>query len=155
MVAKVLPFLPDDHIARNLAVCGLIGDGAGTEFLAWRENSDLPDPRDVIADPTSMNWNDRPDRVFAVTTSVIAYFSAAYPDDKKAKADLWTKTWKTIGYAGEHGPPDILALAAKQLLGLRERSWGFPAEAKVFLQVLRDAGLTREAFFQKAKQTQL
>jgi len=155
MVARVLPYLPDDHTARNLSVCGLIGDGAGTEFLAWRENSDLPDPRDVIADPAIMNWNDRPDRIFSVTTSLIAYFAAANPGDRKGKADLWAKTWRAIGYAGEHGPPDILALAAKQLLGLRDKSWAFPPEAKVFLEVLRDAGLTREAFFQKAKKTRV
>jgi hypothetical protein len=99
-----------------------------------------------------MNWNDRPDRIFAVATSLIAYFSAAHIDDKKAKADLWLRIWKAVGYAAENGPPDILALAAKQLLSLRDKSWVFPAEAKVFLEVLRDAGLTREAFYQNAKQ---
>ena len=152
MVARVLPYLPDDNAARNLAVCGLIGDGPGTEFLVWRENCDLPDPREVIADPSIMNWNDRPDRIFAVATSLIAYFSAAHIDDRKAKADLWLRIWKAVGYAAENGPPDILALAAKQLLSLRDKSWVFPAEAKVFLEVLRDAGLTREVYYQNAKQ---
>ena len=40
------------------SAAGLVGEGAGAEFLLWLSTSDLPDPESVIADPSVMDWKD-------------------------------------------------------------------------------------------------
>ena len=51
-MARVLAHLRrDDTAAIAAAALGLLGDGAGSEFLEWRASMDLPAVADVIADP--------------------------------------------------------------------------------------------------------
>lgn len=144
MVATILPYL-DTVRTRFIAVTGLVGEGAGIEFLSWMENNDLPDPLGVLNNPSSVDWNGRPDRVFAITASLISYFSSRKQNDKEDRKELWEQTWDTLEFAAKNGPADIIALSAKQLIELRDPSWGFPSQAKIFLSVLRDAGLTRSS----------
>lgn len=50
---------------------GAVGDAAGGEFLNWLADMQLPDPEEILRDPTS--WNppeDRPDVVWAVANSI-------------------------------------------------------------------------------------
>jgi hypothetical protein len=52
-------------------VKGAVGDAAGGEFLNWLSDLHLPDPEDILRDPTS--WNppdDRPDVLWAVANSI-------------------------------------------------------------------------------------
>jgi hypothetical protein len=141
MVAVITPFLPDDDAARANAVCGLVGEGAGVEYLAWRANSDLPDPVAVLADPSAMDWTDRPDRIYAVVSSIVAYFSG-FPTDRAAeKAALWGKVWDCLAYAAGHGPADVVATGARAMFMLRPAGAPMPVQAKAFLDVLRGAGL--------------
>lgn len=54
-----------------LLVRGSVGDSAGGEFLNWLDDMQLPDPEDILRDPTS--WNppeDRPDVLWAVANSI-------------------------------------------------------------------------------------
>ena len=52
-MARVLAYLRRDDTAAIAAVAlGLVGDGAGSEFLEWRASMDLPAVADVIADPS-------------------------------------------------------------------------------------------------------
>ncbi|EUA09613.1 hypothetical protein I553_3697 [Mycobacterium xenopi 4042] len=46
----------DDVAATQAAVFGLVGEGAGAEFLSWVATADLPDPDAVIADPARVDW---------------------------------------------------------------------------------------------------
>ena len=75
MLAAVLPHLrEDDNAAINTAVFGLIGEGAGVEFLEWRRSADLPDPVAVVENPDSaFDWQSRPDLVWAVLSGVTAW----------------------------------------------------------------------------------
>jgi hypothetical protein len=77
---------PGDESATMLVVTGCVGEGAANEFMAWLVSSDLYDPEAVIADPSIVNWSERPDRVFALTMGVVAI--AKMRGDKK--------TWESV-----------------------------------------------------------
>jgi len=143
MVSKIVPYMNDKY-SLYLAVSGLVGEGAAVEFLSWAENNDLPSPETIINEPSSVDWNDRHDRVFAMANSLVTYF-ADIPDHNDAAFEVWEDIWNALAYAAENGPADIVALSAKKLIELKQPSWGFPQQAKVFLSVLRDAGLIRQA----------
>ncbi len=52
MLARALAHVRDeDHAATQAVVFGLVGEGAGMEYLTWRRDADLPDPEAVVEDP--------------------------------------------------------------------------------------------------------
>ena len=62
-IARVLAYLRrDDTAAIATVALGLVGDGAGSEFLEWRASMDLPAVADVIADPSIVDVGHRPPR---------------------------------------------------------------------------------------------
>ena len=115
-------------------VRGAVGEGAGTEFLAWRESLDLPDPEQVLDDPMSFVLPDRGDRAYAALTS-IASAVASDPTPER-----WAAGWKVMARAGE-AAPDVAAMAARILARCRPEGTAAPAEASAFVPLLRDAGL--------------
>ncbi len=63
IAASTLSSAPDAVLA-SLAV-GAVGGGAATEFLAWREELELPDAEEVLRDPGSFRLPERGDRAYA------------------------------------------------------------------------------------------
>ncbi|WP_298462014.1 AAA family ATPase [uncultured Cellulomonas sp.] len=137
MTADVLAMLdPDDTPATLLAASGLVGEGAAVEFIAWRQDNDLPDPADVLADPTTVAWADlEPSRAWAILTAVTAHATA---DRTKTG---WAAAWKPLAVAATAGLQDVAAANARALLRSRPKDTYPPASAKAFLAVLADAGL--------------
>lgn len=137
MTADVLAFLdPGDTPANLLAATGLVGEGAATEFIAWRSLNDLPDPADVLADPESVPWDTlEPSRAWATLTAVTAYATA---DGTKAG---WTAAWAPLAVAATAGLQDVAAANARALLKSRPTGTRPPASARAFLAILTDAGL--------------
>lgn len=137
MTADVLALLdPTDHGSRLLAACGLVGEGAATEYLAWARIGDLPDPADVIADPSIVDWPSLdPSRAFAVLTAVVAHATA------RNTIDAWRAAWAPLAVAAEAGLADLGAFAARALLGARPANAKPPVSARTFATVLADAGL--------------
>lgn len=115
-------------------VRGCLGDGAGVEFLSWVEEMDLPDPEAVLADPDDFTLPTRGDRVYAVLSAVVAAVAA---DPTPAR---WAAGWRVLGRAGE-GTPDVAAMSARVLVRCRPDGAPLPPEIKLFLPVLRQAGL--------------
>lgn len=137
MTADVLAFLdPGDTPANLLAASGLVGEGAATEFIAWRSLNDLPDPADVLADPESVPWDTlEPSRAWATLTAVTAYATA---DGTKTG---WTAAWAPLAVAANAGLQDVAAANARALLKSRPTGTRPPASARAFLAILTDAGL--------------
>lgn len=137
MTADVLAFLdPGDTPANLLAATGLVGEGAATEFIAWRSLNDLPDPADVLADPESVPWDTlEPSRAWATLTAVTAYATA---DGTKTG---WTAAWAPLAVAATAGLQDVAAANARALLKSRPTGTRPPASARAFLAILTDAGL--------------
>jgi hypothetical protein len=131
--ATILPYLPDEAVLT--AVAGLVGEGAALTFLTWRKNADLPDPTKVLDDPTCFDWTAKADRVHAVLTGVCAVVAV---DGSKA---AWAKGWAVLAACVGANAADNAAEAARTLTRCRPDKALFPASAKVFLPVLKRAGL--------------
>lgn len=127
----------DDNAARQAMTFGLVGEGAGVEFLDWCDKSDLPDPADVIADPSIVDWNDRPDRVWAILSGVVSLAAS------RGSQAAWVEAWKPLLAAAEAGAPDVAAAAARPLGRCRPTNARVPAAVRThFAPVLAAAGLS-------------
>jgi hypothetical protein len=127
--------------ARSALVRGAVGDGAGTEFLAWLTEMDLPDPEEVLADPAKFQLPERADRAYAALASVAAAVAA------RPTPERWFAGWRVLGQCADGGPnghaaPDVAAVAARVLARCRpDGVTTMPPEIALFAPLLRDAGL--------------
>jgi hypothetical protein len=136
-MARVLAHLRrDDTAAIAAVVLGLVGDGAGAEFMEWRASMDLPAVVDVIADPSIVAWDTaRPDQVWAVLSGVVAWASG------KGTKDAWMTAWGPLVAAATHGAPDVAGAAARALSVAMPPGAKPPASARKFKDVMIAAGL--------------
>jgi hypothetical protein len=120
--------------ARSALVRGAVGDGAGTEILAWLTEMDLPDPEEVLADPDKFQLPERGDRAYAALASIAAAVAA------RPTAERWVAGWRVLGACGQ-AAPDVAAVAARVLARCRPDGAATPPEIVMFAPLLRDAGL--------------
>lgn len=114
-----------DEDAALLVLKGCVGEAAATEFIAWQATSDLADPDQVMDAPSSIDWQgERPDRLFALTSSVGAL--ATVRDTKKA----WKQAVKVMVACAEGGKPDVALPQARTLLNNRPDGQAVPSEAR-------------------------
>lgn len=140
MLATVLPYLrEDDTAAIHAAVFGLIGEGTGIGFLEWMRTADLPDPVAVIDDPSSFDWQSRPDQVWAVLSGVTAWAAS------RGTVEAWRSAWGPLVAAAEAGAPDVAGAAARTLAKARPAKAAVPAMARRFAPMLVAAGLAADA----------
>lgn len=126
----------DDHATAQAVTTGLVGEGAGIEFLTWRRDADLPDPAAVVADPSIVAWSDRPDRVWAVLSGVVGWAVA------RGTVEAWRSAWGPLLAAVENGAPDVAAQAARGLGLARPAKAAVPAAVRThFAPILAAAGL--------------
>jgi len=140
MVADVLAHLrADDLAAIETAVFGLVGEGAGIEFLTWLENADLPDPAAVTANPAIVDWGrERQDRVWAILQGVVTLAA------QRGTVEAFRNAWKPLGAAADAGVADMAAAAARTLATFRPASVRIPVEMRKFEPMLKAAGLLGE-----------
>lgn len=140
MLADVLAQLrADDLAAIETAVTGLVGEGAGIEFLSWLQHADLPDPESVTADPSIVEWaKERQDRVWAILQGVVTLAA------ERGTTDAFRAAWKPLGAAADAGVADMAAAAARTLATFRPVNVRIPAEMRKFEPMLRSAGLLGE-----------
>jgi hypothetical protein len=140
MTADSLAHVRDDDTAAGQAIIfGLVGEGAGIEYLTWRKTAGLPDPEQVIADPAIVDWSARPDIVWAVLSGVVAWAAS------RRTVDAWRDAWGPLVYAAEHGAEDVAAAAARTLGRSRPARAAIPAAVRRFRPILVAAGLDTEA----------
>lgn len=140
MLVRALTHLrDDDHAAVQATTFGLVGEGAGVEFLTWRAEADLPDPAAVVADPSIVAWDGRPDRVWAVLSGVVGWATS------QGTQDSWRSAWGPLLAAAKAGAPDVAAAAARTLGQVRPANAKVPAAVrKEFMPVLVAAGLAQD-----------
>lgn len=136
-LARVLGHLRrDDEAAIAVAALGLVGDGAGSEFVSWRANMDLPAIADVIEDPTIVDWSAaRPDQVWAVLSGVVSWAAA------KGTKESWGTAWGPVMAAATAGAPDVAGAAARALAVSMPPGARPPASARRFADLMLAAGL--------------
>lgn len=125
-----------DDLVVSMLVRGCVGPGAGVEYLTWLQESDLPDPEVVLADPDGFVLPERGDRAYAALTSVAAAV-AADPTPER-----WAAGWRAFGRASA-AVPDVAAAAARTLARCRPAGAPLPPELGAFTPLLRDAGLLK------------
>ena len=80
------------------AAQGLVGIGAATELLVWLKNADLPDPADLIANPSGFDWSSlNADRAWAALTGVVAFATTS------GTIKDWKSGWGPLAEAADHG----------------------------------------------------
>ncbi len=127
------PALPPPEVEAAL-VEGSVGEGAGSEFLVWLVEADLPDPEAVLADPASFVLPGRPDRALAALSAVTAAVIA------RPTVDRWLRGWQVLGQAATVAA-DVAAVAARDLAESRPPGAPVPREVAAFAPLLRAAGL--------------
>ncbi len=125
--------------AEMLLVTGCVGEGVGTEFLAWRRQLDLRDPEELLRDPEGCRLPlDRGDRAYVILSGV-AHAATSKPDEKR-----WHAGWKVLARAAKAGVSDVAASAARTLArNMPSGVHASPPEAAAFAPVLRAAGLLK------------
>ena len=138
--ANMLPFISDDdHEALLIAAQGCVGEGAGTAFAVWLQSADLPNPREILNDPSLYDWSDtRMDRTFVLLANVV---TVAVADGSK---ESWTKAWKALSACAAAGRADVATASALRLMRATKSGWVPPKEIQVFGAILKKAGLLGE-----------
>lgn len=123
---------------RRLAVSGAIGDATGHEYLAWKQNLDLPDPdrlldRDEDIEFTAM----RADRVYVVLQSIVAAL------DQHSSSERWMSAMDLCCLAAHQVGLDPAIPAVRALVAPERRPSGtaVPPGISVFAPALQHAGL--------------
>ena len=92
---------------------GTIGDAACGEFLVWVDELDLPDPEQVLADPSTWEVPNRSDKVFAVGASVMAAI----------EQDMTNARWLALGGVMERmvdcGKDDTAVALGRKWMAIR------------------------------------
>lgn len=124
-----------DKAVRSGLVAGLVGHGAAIEFLRFADTTDLPDPEDLLEDPSLLDAEARSDLLLAALAGVAIAVTVNCSEPR------WHAAWDVLGHACAAGRADVAAVAALGLLELRHDSWSAPAAAAAFAPVLRAAEL--------------
>jgi len=127
--------------AVRLLVAGSIGAAAAHEFLVWVDAQQLPDPEDLLADPTGAVFAGmRTDRVFVVLQAVL---SAVVADPMPHR---WTAAVEVCAAAAAEVGVDPAVPVVRALVrpGLRPVGAALPRSILTFRAPLALAGLLDE-----------
>mgnify|MGYP001192695512 CR=1 FL=1 len=116
-------------------VAGMVGTGPAIELLRFVHTADLPDPEELLADPSSVRADVRSDILLASLGGVVGAVAM------QSSAERWEAAWEVLAVVCDAGRADIATLAAEDLLELREPGWSPPAAALAFVEILREAAL--------------
>jgi len=120
---------------RALLVEGMVGSGPAIEFLRYADEVDLPDPEAVLADPSSLRLDPRADLLLACLAAITTAVAT------ECTRERWDAAWEVLADVCDRGRADIAALAATELLDLRDADWPAPRSVATFLPILREAAL--------------
>ena len=128
--------------AIRLLVSGSIGAAAAHEFLVWVDSQQLPDPEDLLADPSRAVFAGmRSDRVFVVLQAVL---SAVVADPT---AERWSAAVEVCAAAADEVGVDPAVPVVRALVrpGLRPPGAALPRGILTFRAPLALAGLLDES----------
>jgi AAA domain (dynein-related subfamily) len=139
MAARLLAFCDAAAIEEPvpaLLLAGTVGPAVAAEFLAWRDDLQLPDAESVLRDPTSFVLPARGDRAYAALAMLTAAVIA------NNTVERWEAAWEAIAYGAPEGRMDIAVSAIRSLIAHRPNGAVPPASTlSKMAPVLRTAGL--------------
>jgi hypothetical protein len=104
----------------SMLVRGTVGDGPGLELLASLDRMDLPDPEELLANPSTAVLPERGDLRQAVLDGVVEAVR------KRPERARWEAAWALLVRAAETGAPDLVVVPAATLAALRADEWDVP-----------------------------
>ena len=117
--ARKLVGLSDDLRAEveYLALGGCVGVGAAQEYLTWEREANLPNPYELLQNPSLWQPNEqRPDIAYAVANSV------AYAADELATQEAYLAAWRVLERIARHeAGENELGLLATHALDAAQR----------------------------------
>ena len=108
---------PNSETVSRLLISS-VGEGAARECIAYLNKVELPNPEEILNDPSSWKLSDRSDLVFAGMSSVLSFMS------NNVTKKLWGKSWVVVSYLYDNGKKDV-AMAMATALIRRKEKWGF------------------------------
>jgi hypothetical protein len=111
----------DDEEAVMIAAIGSVGEGAGREFISWYETADLYNVYEVLDDPSIVDWTERPDRIYALVTSL------AVIGQMDSNSKVWSKATAALTACATAGRPDIAYPGMRSLMQCKPDSVRVPA----------------------------
>lgn len=115
-----------DTEAQHLILAGAVGEGPAREFLAFQASLDLPTPEEAIAGANTIDWaRMRPDKVYAVATSLRAYVLGGHNDQT-----TWLGALHVLTRIAEAGKPDVVQSAVAALLTARPNGATIPTRVR-------------------------
>lgn len=124
---------PNDVLSR--LVCGCVGDGYGHEFVSYIEELDLPDPEEIIKDPSKLDLPDRSDRAYAVLSSISSAIIA------ENNADRWNSGFLIMEEAVNQNKKDVAVMAVRSLVHNQPEGAYPPDSILAFKDIMQEAGL--------------
>ena len=127
---------------RRLLIAGCLGWAVAHEYLTWATNQDLPDPEELLGDPTMVDFTDmRADRVYVTLQAVLAAFS------RDPSPQRWSNAIDVCARAADQSGVDPAVPVVRSLMrhDLRPAGSVVPASIKVFAPALALAGLLPKA----------
>lgn len=123
MALRLVAFATAAGVSRevlSMLVRGTVGDGPGLELLAFLDRLDLPDPEDLLADPSAAVLPDRGDLRQATLDGVVDAVR------RRPERSRWEAAWAVLVRAVETGAPDLVVVPASTLAALRRDDWEIP-----------------------------
>ena len=120
-------------------VAGVVGEGPAMEFVSYVKDADLPDPKDILADPSRFTLPRRMDQHFAVLGSVCALARQIHTPAAMVAAE------EVLVRAAEQGARDTASASLGLLMSGNPKplpvGWTIsPRAAQAFMPTLQAAG---------------
>jgi hypothetical protein len=98
---------------RRLVLKGSVGVAAAAEFITYRNNMDLPDPDQVLAEPDKFTLPSRADQIYVLGAGILNALT------RDISTDRWHAAGKILEKMVESGHPDMAVSFARQWLKIR------------------------------------
>ena len=115
---------------------GCVGSGAAMAFMAYRREMKLPNPEDVLKNPTKTKYPKKGDQLYVLLNSVV---SAVLNNNTEER---WMAAWEVMVEAAKD-KMDIATASARALAKGRKPTYGTPKKVAMFYEALNMAGIAR------------
>ena|ERR1035437_115145 len=119
-------------------VAGCVGEAVALEVANFLRHLDLPDPEDLLKDPSKFEmkkYKGRGDMTFAILSAV--HSAITFKNDAKR----YQAAWKIIGAVADAGLQDVGACWARPFSRLLPKGTLPPPEVMKFSKILSEAGV--------------
>jgi len=117
------------------ALSGCVGEDVANEYFTYINNMDIPDPEDVLANPSGFMVPSRGDQVYVLATAVVSAVEI------KNTSTRWDASWKVIDRMVTGGFADISSAMCRRLIDCWPKGAPRPTLSQMMLDILKEAGV--------------